>query len=55
MSNQHQSLICYGEKVQYGFVQKNEREMRKNAPNEFKENKPKELNTKLATIHHQKK
>ena len=30
MSNQPQSLISYGDKVQYGLVQKNEREMRKN-------------------------
>ena len=40
MSNQPQSLISYGDKVQYGLVQKNEREMRKNATNEFDENDP---------------
>ena len=40
MNNQPQSLISYGEKVQYGLVQKNEREMRKNATNEFDENDP---------------
>ena len=50
MSNQPQSLIKYGEKVQYGLVQKNEREMRKNATNEFDENDPISLKSYLDTI-----
>ena len=50
MSNQPQSLISYGEKVQYGLVQKNEREMRKNATNEFDENDPISLKSYLDTI-----
>ena len=50
MSNQPQSLICYGDKVQYGLVQKNEREMRKNATNEFDENDPISLKSYLDTI-----
>ena len=50
MNNQPQSLISYGEKVQYGLVQKNEREMRKNATNEFDENDPISLKSYLDTI-----
>ena len=50
MSNQPQSLISYGDKVQYGLVQKNEREMRKNATNEFDENDPISLKSYLDTI-----
>ena len=50
MSKQPQSLIKYGEKVQYGLVQKNEREMRKNATNEFDENDPISLKSYLDTI-----
>ena len=50
MSNQPQSLISYGDKVQYGLVQKDEREMRKNATNEFDENDPISLKSYLDTI-----
>ena len=50
MNNQPQSLVSYGEKVQYGLVQKNEREMRKNATNEFDENDPISLKSYLDTI-----
>ena len=49
-SNQPQSLIQYGEKVQYNLVQKNELEMRKNAANEFDENDPISLKSYLDTI-----
>lgn len=50
MNNQPQSLIKYGEKVQYNLVQKNELEMRKNANNEFDENDPISLKSYLDTI-----
>ncbi|MCQ2819502.1 MAG: dynein arm light chain [archaeon] len=50
MNNQPQSLIQYGDKVQYNLVQKNELEMRKNATNEFDENDPISLKSYLDTI-----
>lgn len=50
MNNQPQSLIRYGEKVQYNLVQKNELEMRKNATNDFDENDPISLKSYLDTI-----
>ena len=49
-NNSPQSLIQYGEKVQYNLVQKNELEMRKNATNEFDENDPISLKSYLDTI-----
>ena len=49
MSNQPQSLIKYGEKVQYP-TGKNERDMRKNAGSEFDENDPISLRSYLDTI-----
>ena len=49
MSNQPQSLIKYGDKVQYP-TGKNERDMRKNAGSEFDENDPISLRSYLDTI-----